>query len=110
MMGLTNNLRAFSVIEACDMRKSFSGRAAIAEDLKPASLKGGALFLFISQTLQPGRRVLPSRRLLRPLRHRRPNRVFSSLGKGKLTSNSPRNKNSEPQHSPSAPVAANFFQ
>ncbi|MGJ8725963.1 MAG: hypothetical protein ACSHYB_15520 [Roseibacillus sp.] len=41
MMGLTNNLRIFLVIEACDMRKSFNGLAAIAEELKPDDLKSG---------------------------------------------------------------------
>ena len=49
MMGLTNNLRIFLAIEPCDMRKSFNGLAAIAEELKPDGLKSGALFLFTNK-------------------------------------------------------------
>jgi len=49
MMGLTNNLRIFLAIEPCDMRKSFNGLTSIADQLKPDSLKNGALFLFTNK-------------------------------------------------------------
>jgi len=49
MMGLTNNLRIILALEPCDMRKSFNGLAAIAEQLKPGGLKAGVLFLFTNK-------------------------------------------------------------
>ena len=48
-MGLTNNLRIFLAIEPCDMRKSFNGLTALADELNPDSLKNGALFLFTNK-------------------------------------------------------------
>ena len=49
MMGLTNNLRIFLALEPCDMRKSFNGLTALADELNPDSLKNGALFLFTNK-------------------------------------------------------------
>lgn len=48
-MGLTNHLRIFLALEPCDMRKSFNGLAALAEQMKPAALKNGGLFLFTNK-------------------------------------------------------------
>ena len=49
MMGLNNHLRIFLVLEPCDMRKSFNGLAALAEQMKPTALKNGGLFLFTNK-------------------------------------------------------------
>ena len=46
MMGLTSHLRIFLALEPCDMRKSFNGLAALAEQMKPGTLKNGGLFIF----------------------------------------------------------------
>ena len=48
-MGLHNHLSIFLVLEPCDMRKSFNGLAALTEELKPAALKNGGLFLFTNK-------------------------------------------------------------
>ncbi len=45
MMGLNNHLRIFLILEPCDMRKSFNGLAALAEQMKPATLKRWSLSL-----------------------------------------------------------------
>ena len=49
MMSLNNHLRIVLVLEPCDMRKSFNGLAALAEQMKPATLKNGGLFLFTNK-------------------------------------------------------------
>jgi len=49
MMGLTSHLRIFLCMEPCDMRKSYNGLAALAEQLAPDGLKNGALFLFTNK-------------------------------------------------------------
>ena len=49
MMGLTSHLSIFLCLEACDMRKSYNGLAALADRLAPDGLKSGALFLFTNK-------------------------------------------------------------
>lgn len=49
MMGLTGHLRILLCLEPCDMRKSFNGLAAIAEDLARDQLKKGTLFVFTNK-------------------------------------------------------------
>ncbi len=46
MMGLTSHLRIFLCLEPCDIRKSYHGLAALADQLAPDGLKSGTLFLF----------------------------------------------------------------
>ena len=49
MMGLTSHLRIFLCLEPCDMRKSYNGLVALADQLAADGLKSGALFLFTNK-------------------------------------------------------------
>ncbi len=49
MMGLTSHLRIFLCLESCDMRKSYNGLVALADQLTKDGLKSGALFLFTNK-------------------------------------------------------------
>jgi transposase len=51
MMGLTSHLRIFLYLDPCDMRKSYNGLVALADQLVGDGLKSGALFLFTSEVL-----------------------------------------------------------
>ena len=54
MMGLTNNLRIFLALEPCDMRKSFNGLTALADELIPIHQSfwwNGMLFEFLKIAL-----------------------------------------------------------
>ena len=50
MMGLTSHLRISLSLEPCDMRKSYNGLVALADQLAKDGLKSGALFLFTHTT------------------------------------------------------------
>lgn len=49
MMGLTSHLKIYLCLEPCDMRKSYNGLAALADQLVAGGLKSGALFLFTNK-------------------------------------------------------------
>lgn len=49
MMGFTSHLRIFLCLAPCDMRKSYNGLAAHADQLVADGLKSGALFLFTNK-------------------------------------------------------------
>ena len=49
MMGLTSHLKIYLCLQPCDMRKSYNGLVALADQLVAEGLKAGALFLFSSQ-------------------------------------------------------------
>lgn len=49
MMGLTSHLKIYLCLEPCDMRKSYNGLAALADQLAVNGLKNGALFLFTNK-------------------------------------------------------------
>jgi transposase len=48
-MGLTSHLKIYLCLEPCDMRKSYNGLAALADQLVAGGLKSGALFLFTNK-------------------------------------------------------------
>lgn len=49
MMGLTSHLKIYLCLEPCDMRKSYNGLAALADQLVAKGLNQGALFLFTNK-------------------------------------------------------------
>jgi len=49
MMGLGSHLRIYLALEPCDMRKSYDGLSALAEEFAAGKLKEGALFVFTNR-------------------------------------------------------------
>ena len=49
MMGLTSHLKIYLCLQPCDMRKSYNGLVALADQLVAEGLKAGALFLFTNK-------------------------------------------------------------
>ena len=48
-MGLNSHLNIYLCLEPCNMRKSYNGLAALADQLAANGLKNGALFLFTNE-------------------------------------------------------------
>ena len=49
MLSFPGSLKIYVAIEPCDMRKSFNGLYAVAEDILKVDPKGGALFVFCNK-------------------------------------------------------------
>ena len=49
MMGLSSHLKIYLCLQPCDMRKSYNGLVALADQLVAEGLKAGALFLFTNK-------------------------------------------------------------
>lgn len=49
MLSFTGSLKIYLAVEPCDMRKSFNGLYALAEEMLQADPKNGALFVFCNR-------------------------------------------------------------